>query len=265
MKKFSIVAAAVAAACCVAVSATRPLEFEIAGSGDDRATLTVYPATEPTGVAVLGCPGGGYEHLAVHHEGVDWVEWFDSLGVTYAMLRYRMPHGRTVVPLADAEAAMRVLRGHAAEWGIESLGVMGFSAGGHLASTLATHAGGDARPDFQILFYPVITMQAEGTHMGSRRNLLGDSPADSLVAAYSGELQADATTPPAIIFHCGDDELVPVSNSLRYYEALQRNGVDADLHIYPHGGHGWGFNGSFAYKPQWQSTLEAWLIARKRR
>ncbi len=229
------------------------------------AELYVYPAQNPNGTAILMCPGGGYWGLAMNNEGHSMADWFNSMGITYAVLKYRMPNGHDEIPLADAEQAMRILRSHAAEWGInpKSVGVMGASAGGHLASTLATHYTSEStRPDFQILFYPVITMEQGVTHQGSRDFLIGQSPSDEMVKRYSNELQVTHSTPEAFIMVSADDDIVPLDNSLRYASSLSNNRIPFSLHIYPTGGHGWGFSNHFLYKPQWTAELEKWLQER---
>ncbi len=226
------------------------------------AELYVYPASKPNGTAILMCPGGGYWGLAMGHEGNAMADWFNSLGITYAVLKYRMPNGHDEIPLSDAEEAMRLLRSHASEWGINpnSIGIMGASAGGHLASTLATHySSPSTRPDFQILFYPVITMEAGVTHAGSREFLLGKTPSEELVKRYSNELQVSSETPQAFIMVSADDNVVPVANSLRYVNSLSQNNVPFSLHVYPTGGHGWGYGDRFIYKPQWTAELDKWL------
>lgn len=225
----------------------------------NKTILYVYPAQKGNGQAVLACPGGGYTHLAMAHEGKDLADWFNAQGITYAVLRYRMPNGHDEIPLSDVHEAIRMLRKHKSEWNIKKLGIMGSSAGGHLASTAATHFDAETRPDFQILFYPVITMDPSYTHMGSHDNLLGKNPAKELEKKYSNELQVTPQTPPAFIMHSSDDGAVPVANSVNYYTALVKNGVPASLHIYPIGGHGWGFRDSFTYKRQWTGELEKWL------
>lgn len=224
-------------------------------------TLTVYPAARPNGMAVVACPGGGYQHLAMNHEGFDMAAWFNAQGITFAVLKYRMPNGHNEVPLSDAQEALRIMKAHAAEWNIcpQKIGIMGASAGGHLASTAATHFDSDTRPAFHILLYPVISMDAAIAHAGSRKNLLGEAPSAELQAKYSNELQVAPNTPPAFIALSSDDKTVPPANSLRYYEALIAHKVSASMHIYPIGGHGWGFRDSFVYKHQWTGELEKWL------
>lgn len=226
------------------------------------AELYVYPASKPNGTAILMCPGGGYWGLAMGHEGNAMADWFNSMGITYAVLKYRMPNGHDKIPLSDAEEAMRLLRSHASEWGINpnSIGIMGASAGGHLASTLATHySSSSTRPDFQILFYPVITMEAGVTHQGSRDFLIGKTPSEDLVKLYSNELQVSSDTPQAFVMVSADDNVVPVANSLRYVTSLSQNNVPFTFHVYPVGGHGWGYGDHFIYKPQWTGELEKWL------
>ncbi len=223
-------------------------------------TLSVYPAKNGNGLAIVMCPGGGYAHLALSHEGHDMASWFNAQGITYAVLQYRMPNGHDEVPLSDAQQALRIMRQHAEEWNIRKVGIMGASAGGHLASTVATHfTDSETRPDFQILFYPVITMDPAYTHMGSHDNLLGRNPSKELERKYSNELQVTPETPQAFIMHSTDDGAVPVANSINYYISLVGNGVSASLHTYPVGGHGWGFRDSFPYKRQWTGELEKWL------
>lgn len=222
-------------------------------------TLTVHVANKPNGKAILCCPGGGYSIVAMNHEGNDMAAWFNAQGITLAVLKYRMPNGHDDVPLSDALQAMRIMRQHSEEWKIDKIGIMGASAGGHLASTAATHYTEDSRPDFQVLFYPVISMQPDITHRGSRENLIGKNPTEELVNLYSNELQVNEQTPPAFILHSSDDGGVPVENSIRYYQALVKNRVPVSLHCYPVGGHGWGYRDSFPYKHEWKGELEKWL------
>ena len=229
-------------------------------NGDEysEATLTIYPASKPNGQAIIACPGGGYAGIATTHEGHDIATWFNTQGITYAVLHYRMPYGKHEIPLSDAHQAIRYMRKHASQWSINQIGIMGSSAGGHLASTAATHFTEDTRPDFQILFYPVVTM-SDYTHQGSKDNLLGKNPTDELVHLYSNEMQVNAQTPPAFIMHSSDDTVVPVANSINYYMNMVKQGVMATMHLYPIGGHGWGYNENFPYKSQWKNELEKWL------
>lgn len=224
-------------------------------------TLTVYLPEKGNGIAIIMCPGGGYLRLAMDHEGHDMAPWFNSQGIAYAVLKYRMPNGHKEVPLSDAEQAMRIVREHAKEWNVnpKKVGIMGASAGGHLASTLATHFREETRPDFQILLYPVISMNLKYGHTGSRDRLIGTNPDEADVKLYSNELQVTEQTPRAFIALSSDDKTVPAQNSVSYYLALLENNVSASLHIYPIGGHGWGFRDNFPYKRQWTEELEKWL------
>nr|WP_320058457.1 alpha/beta hydrolase [uncultured Bacteroides sp.] len=224
--------------------------------------ITVYCADKPNGMAIIMCPGGGYARLAMDHEGHDMASWFNTQGITYIVLKYRMPNGHNEVPLSDAEQAIRLVRQHATEWKINpsKVGIMGASAGGHLASTLATHySSKETRPDFQILLYPVVTMNPSYTHGGSRENLITKIPTAELEKKYSNELQVTAETPQAFITLSSDDKAVPPQNSIDYYLALLKNNVPVAMHIYPTGGHGWGFRDNFIYKRQWTEELEKWL------
>ena len=230
----------------------------INGNEYTEATLTIYPAKKPNGQAIIACPGGGYAGVATTHEGHDMATWFNTQGITYAVLHYRMPYGKHEIPLSDAHQAIRYMRKNAEQFGFNQLGIMGSSAGGHLASTAATHFDAETRPDFQILFYPVVTM-SEYTHQGSKDNLLGKNPSEELVKLYSNELQVTEQTPPAFIMHSSDDTVVPVQNTLDYYLSLCKHGVPASVHFYPIGGHGWGYNESFPYKAQWKDEMEKWL------
>ncbi|MDE6342105.1 MAG: alpha/beta hydrolase [Muribaculaceae bacterium] len=224
--------------------------------------ITVYTPKRPTGKTIVMCPGGGYTHEADGHEGHDMADWFNSQGITYVVLKYRLPYGDCTIPLADAEQAMRVVRKYAAELGVDpgKVGIAGASAGGHLASTLATHySSSETRPDFQVLFYPVVSMEKGKTHWGSRENLLGKDATDALVEAYCNEKHVTSDTPKAFIMLSSDDGAVPPVNSIAYYQALVDNKVPVSLHAYPTGGHGWGFRDKFPYKGQWTQELEKWL------
>lgn len=224
--------------------------------------ITVYLPQKPNGKAVIMCPGGAYGWLAMGHEGHDMAQWFNNQGIAYAVLKYRLPQGHHEIPLTDAEQAIRIVRDNAEKWNIDpaKVGIMGASAGGHLASTLATHYSSPAtRPDFQILFYPVITMDPAYTHGGSRENLLGKNPSKQLQNEFSNEMRVTPDTPKAFIMLSSDDNAVPVANGLNYYMALLKNNVRAALHAYPEGGHGWGYGDGFLYKRQWTGELEKWL------
>ena len=233
----------------------------------DKAEITVYlpDAKKATGRAVVCCPGGGYSHLAIDHEGHQWATFFNNQGIALIVLKYRMPHGNRMIPISDAEEAMKTVRRQASEWHIDphNVGIMGFSAGGHLASTIATHSTGDAAPNFQILFYPVITMDLGFTHKGSHDNFLGDGHSKKelrkLEADYSNDLQVNRTTPRAFLALSDDDKAVPAANGFNYYEQLYKHDVPASIHIYPTGGHGWGYRESFVYHYNVIFELKAWL------
>ncbi len=225
-------------------------------------TITVYPASQPNGMAIIMCPGGGYYGLATHHEGHDMAAWFNAQGITYVVLTYRMPNGHKEVPLTDAEQAIRLVRQRANEWGINprQVGIMGASAGGHLAASLANlYTSNETRPDFQILFYPVISMKPGITHQGSHDNLLGKNPSADLEDQYSLEKRVTDKTPQTFLMLSADDETVIPQNSIDYFMALKRHHVPASLHVYPTGGHGWGYGDGFPYKRQWTGELEKWL------
>jgi acetyl esterase/lipase len=246
----------------------------------DVPTLTPYlaPKERATGAAVVVCPGGGYGHLA-DHEGRPVAEWLNSVGVTAFVLKYRLgPRYRHPSMLQDAGRAIRTVRARAAEWGLdpERVGILGFSAGGHLASTAGTHfdAGRpdaadpvervSSRPSVMILIYPVITMR-EKTHAGSKKNLLGENPPPELVALLSNEEQVTKETPPAFLVHTMTDAAVPVENTLMFVAALRRAGVPFELHLYERGPHGFGLGAARGDKPAdpvistWPARAADWL------
>ena len=235
-----------------------PKPFDI-----EQPSLRVFlPAPElATGRAVVACPGGGYSGLAVNHEGYDWAPYFNKQGIALIVLKYRMPKGDRTLPISDAEAAMKMVRDSADVWNLNpnDIGIMGSSAGGHLASTIATHAPEALRPNFQILFYPVITMDKSFTHMGSHDNLLGKDASVDLEKEFSNEKQVTKETPRAFIVYSDDDKVVPPANGVNYYLALNKKGVPSVLHIYPTGGHGWGIREDFLYKSEMQNELTSWL------
>ncbi len=219
-------------------------------------------SSKATGRIILACPGGGYSHIALGHEGYDWAPFFNGMGVAYAVLKYRLPFGHPEVPFSDAQEAMRVIRRNAAAWRVNpyDVGIMGFSAGGHLASTVAVDAPFDCRPDFQILFYPVISMELDQTHKGSVYSLIGKEPSRDDQLRYSNERHMRRhMVAPALLLLSGDDTAVPVSNSFKYFSALQQAKVQAAMHVYPGGGHGWGFKDGFPYHDQMLADLKAWL------
>ena len=215
-----------------------------------------------TGQAVVICPGGGYAGVSYAHEGIDVARWLCDRGIAAFVLRYRMPNGHSDIPLKDARTAIETVRRNARQWHIdpEQVGIMGFSAGGHLASTASTRFTDDNdRPDFSILIYPVVTLDERSTHLGTRQNLIGrDAPIEQ-VDLYSNQKQVTERTPCAFIALSDDDKAVPPTNSLSYYEALKGFGIPAELHIYPSGGHGWGWRESFAYHGELTAALERWL------
>ncbi|WP_026712417.1 prolyl oligopeptidase family serine peptidase [Flavobacterium daejeonense] len=228
--------------------------------------------------AVIVCPGGGYSVLSIDKEGIKVAEWFNSIGVSAFVLKYRLPSDeimkdKIIGPLQDAQEAIRTLRRNADKWHIDpsKIGIMGFSAGGHLASTASTHYldkvydhKGDisARPDFSMLIYPVISMEKGITHNGSKESLLGKTASDELISKYSNEKQINENTPPTFLVHATDDGAVPVENSINYYLALKKNKVAAEMHLYQNGGHGFGL-GTKGTNIDWPAALEHWLVANK--
>ncbi len=233
------------------------------------------PKEKATGTAVLILPGGGYQKVCVFHEGYDLAKWFAQQGIAGIVLKYRLPSDeimkdKTIGPLQDAQKAMRTLRANAAKWNVnpDKVGVLGFSAGGHLASTLSTRYNEQvyeqgnslsARPDFSILVYPVISFDSAITHQGSRTNLIGEQPDEELVRRFSNELQVSSQTPPTFLVHAADDESVPVMNSIRYFEALNKHEVPAEMHIYQSGGHGFGMGETAGTESTWPETCLLWM------
>lgn len=245
---------------------------------EDKPTITPYlvPATRAVGTAVVVCPGGGYQHLAMDHEGDQVARWLNSLGVQAFVLKYRLgPKYHHPIELGDAQRAIRTVRTKAEEYHVQPnrIGIMGFSAGGHLASSAGTHfdAGNAAapdpidragsRPDFLILGYPVISFTAN-VHRGSMRMLLGDNPDPKLVELMSNELQVTAQTPPTFLFHTTADQTVPVENSVMFYLALRKAGVPAEMHIYEQGPHGVGLAPTDEALSSWPERLANWLRVR---
>jgi len=249
-------------------------------SGYEKVTdpsLTVFlpTADKATGTAVLICPGGGYGGLAFDHEGYAIARWLNDNGIAGFILKYRLPSDlimtdKSVGPLQDAQEAIRIIRRNREHWKINprKIGVIGFSAGGHLASTLSTHFNEkvyevkdtiSARPDFSLLIYPVISFDASFTHMGSRNNLIGNNPAKETVDHFSNELQITDKTPPAFLVHSSDDKVVPVKNSLVYYEGLVKNSITAEMHIFQKGGHGYGLSIGKGTQSSWPNLCIKWL------
>jgi len=231
-----------------------------------------------TGQAVLVIPGGGYQAIVHIWEGEDIAKWLNSNGIAAIVLKYRLPNAKSNIirhksPLLDASRAIKIVKEHAEEWQIDknNIGVMGFSAGGHLASTLGTHYDKDmnsqldridsisSRPDFMVLMYPVVTMNERFTHMGSRNNLLGTNPSPELVDYYSNEKQISVNTPPTFIVHSSDDDVVLVENSTAFYKALQEKNIDSEMHIFQYGGHGFALANGKGYLELWKSICIAWL------
>lgn len=252
------------------------------GTADnDKPNVTVYLPEEgkANATAVVVFPGGGYGHLAMGHEGKDIAEWYNKLGVTAFVLKYRHNGAggyQHPIPMQDAQRAIRLVRSRAAEWKIDpqKIGVMGFSAGGHLASTVGTHFDkGDAsakdpidqvgcRPDFLILCYPVVSLTTSYTHQGSKTNLLGKEPDEKLVQSLSNETQVTAETPPTFLFHTNADTGVPAENSVLFYLALRKAKVPAELHIYQNGAHGVGLAAKDAVLGTWSDRLSDWMKVR---
>lgn len=231
-----------------------------------------------TGAAVVVFPGGGYSIVAVANEGYPSRQWLTENGITAVMVKYRLPNDaimadKTVGPLQDAQEAIRTVRRKAGEWGLDPkrIGVLGYSAGGHLAASLSTMYadavypvtdGVSARPDFSILIYPVVHFGMETTHKGSQTNLLGPNPTEELLARFSPERRVTADTPPAFLVHSGDDRGVPLENSVAYFLALRKAGVPGELHLYETGGHGYGLGREAQTNANWPAACIAWLKAR---
>lgn len=222
-----------------------------------------YPAaSNPTGAAVVICPGGGYRGIAVDKEGVEIAKWFNTKGVSAFVLYYRMPNRHYEIPVKDALTALEMVRMQAKKRGLDKkkIGIMGFSAGGHLASTAGTQfTSARNRPDFMILAYPVISMKVGVTHAGSRNLLLGNHPDTTLVQRFSNEDRVTRKTPPAFLFHARDDKAVPVENSRLFVAALKRNKVEGELQEFEKGGHGFGMRPTNPETDRWPVLLESWM------
>ena len=245
-----------------------------------KPTLEVYLPSKrnSNGQAVVICPGGGYRYLSYDWEGSDVAKWFNGKGITAFVLKYRLPNSKAIkvsyeAPLQDAQRAIRLVRFNAEKWNIDpsKIGIIGFSAGGHLASTLGAQfnkpnnfieAASDtisARPDFMALIYPVVTMKADYTHKGSQLNLLGKNPSQALMNQYSNELQVTENTPPTFIVHSENDKTVSVENSLNFYKALKDKDVEVEMHLYPYGGHGYSLAFGKGRLQTWTDRLYDWL------
>jgi acetyl esterase/lipase len=239
-------------------------------------TLTVFRPSKKlaTGTAIVLCPGGGYTRLVMEREGREAALRLNELGISVFLLKYRLPNDltqpdKTIAPLLDAQQAIRLVRERATEFGVrpDHIGIMGFSAGGHLAATAATHfarpvgenpSATSVRPDFAVLVYPVVSFADSLMHPGSRKTLLGPTPTPAQVRLYSNELQVSAATPPVFLVHAEDDKVVKVQNSVFFYLACVRQGVPAEMHLYPKGGHGFGVNNK-ASQENWTDFLVKWL------
>lgn len=228
--------------------------------------VEVFLPENPNGQAVVICPGGGYARLAIDHEGEMFAEWFNQRGITAVVLYYRMPNEHSTLPCKDVLTAVELVRENAEAWGVSpaKVGVMGFSAGGHVAASALTKYTSEAnKPNFGVLIYPVITMKEEFTHKGSRDRLIGKEAKPAAVEEWSLENHVTPQTPTCFIALSNDDRGVHNANSTLFYNALYANKVPAELHIYPKGGHGWGFNGAkFApYHDEFLTSLERWIKA----
>lgn len=231
---------------------------------DNGAEIFVYlPSGKSTSTpVVLICPGGGYSGLAMEHEGHDMAKWYIQKGIAAIVLKYRMPNGKHAIPLMDAEKAMETIRDKASQWNINKnkVGVIGSSAGGHLAASLSTLASDKNRPDFAILYYPVISFDDMTTHGGSKKNLLGDDINNvQFINRYSLEKQVDEKTPKTLLLLSDDDEAVIPQNSILYYSALKKKNISAAMYIFPMGGHGWGFRDAFPYHGDMKVLIMKWL------
>jgi len=259
-----------------------PAPHSLGATPNDIPTLTRYlpPNAGPATPAIILFPGGGYEFLAFDHEGIKEAEWFQARGVAAFILKYRLPiHGyRHPVPLRDAQRAVRLVRARAGEWNVDParLGVMGFSAGGHLASTLDTHfdAGHpeaadpvereSCRPDYAVLVYALVSMKGEIAHQGSLKNLLGPEPDPALIENLSNETQVTPRTPPTLLVHTEDDAVVPIAHSQIMFTALQKAGVASAFHAYPHGHHGFGLGPDLVRREgpaEWLDRAGEWIKA----
>lgn len=225
--------------------------------------MTIYKASKRnnTGKAVVICPGGGYHIVSILNEGYLMAQWFAENGITAAVLKYRLPNGVKEVPFEDALEAVRIMRQRSKQLGFNPsmVGVVGSSAGGHLAASVSVLATADQKPNFSVLFYPVISGSEDLAHKGSFDNLLGKDRDEELTEHYSLDKRIDADTPPAILFHCNDDKVVPSKNSTAYYDALKEFDKHSALYIFPEGGHGWGCKEEFEYREMWQRLLLDWI------
>ena len=253
-------------ACVMNALAQTSRKFTLNLTDDGGAQMVAFLPEKPTGRAIVGIPGGGYSMLSNKHEGYDWAPWLNERGIAYFVVNYRLPKGDRTIPVGDVEKGFRTVRDSAQVWGINprDVGIMGFSAGGHLASVISTHSAFEVRPDFSILFYPVISMDERVSHVWSCRNFLGeDQKNPKMVRDFSTQHAVRRhLTPPAIIFSASDDRVVPlVTNGLEYYRAMRNAGNDCSLYVYPTGGHGFGCGPWFKYHDQMLLELGNWLDA----
>ena len=240
-------------------------KFTIDLTDDGKAQMVCFLPEKPSGKAIVGVPGGGYSMLSNTHEGYLASEWLNKRGISYFVVNYRLPNGDRTLPMGDVQKGIRIVRDSAAVWNIHprDVGIMGFSAGGHLASVISTHSEYEVRPDFTILFYPVISMDEKVTHKYSCRNFLGEEGQKDkdLVRRFSTQNAVKRhLTPPALIISANDDRLVPfVTNGLAYYTAMRKAGNECTMHVYPTGDHGFGFGHWFKYHDQLLADLGVWL------
>lgn len=262
MRKSVLIFSALSAS--FALQAQTARTFVLTNSADGGSEIHCSLPENPSGRAVICCPGGGYTHLAFEKEGTNWAPFFNERGIAFFTLKYRMPEGDKQIPLSDAYNAIRTVRDSAQAWGINpyDVGIMGSSAGGHLAATVSTKAPLAVRPNFSLLFYPVITFDY-GTHRGSRDRFLGETDKtnkDSIAAWSANNNVTHYATPPALLLLSNDDRVVPpVENGIAYYSAMRREGLDCALHIYSTGGHGWGYADWFPHRKEMLETLSNWL------
>ena len=232
------------------------------GDESDVPTMRIFFPDEKksAGRIILILPGGEYDKLNMDNEGYDWVPFFKKIGITTAVLKYRMPNGNHNAPIADVERAMAILRSNTEGWNIENgIGVMGFSAGGHLASYMATHYKNEIKPDFQILFYPIITMLDGFAHKDARTRFLGMSPKKKNSRLFSSDMHVTRITPRALIMLSDNDTVVTPSNGFNYHNELYRHDVPSSIYVFPTGGHGWGMDESFDYHLEMELLLKGWL------
>lgn len=250
------------------VQAQTARKFTIYLHADSSANVVCFLPQTPSGKAIVGVPGGGYSVLSNTHEGTMWSDWLNQRGIAYFVVNYRLPNGDRTLPMSDVQNTIRMVRDSALVWQVNphDVGIMGFSAGGHLSSVVSTHSEFDARPDFTILFYPVISMDERVSHVWSCRNFLGeDQKNPEMVRQFSTQNAVRRhLTPPAIIITASDDRLVPpVTNSIAYYTAMRNAGNECALYVYPAGDHGFGFGPWFKYHNQLLTDLGNWLDARQ--